>query len=232
MDVYNATREKNDFKTKSKKSMWILKSLTGKTVNMNVINIDIVDSSERVKSLSSQDVEHYYKTFIEKSAEIIQQFGGYVLKNVGDCVIGFFPTGNYINENHDSVVTCGLNAIDMVKNMNADFQEIGLPPINCRVSADFGEAKVVQLQSQCDYSALDLFGNALNKPTNILHHAKPDQMVVGGDLFANFMSDFREGIKKKLIRIHSDNFGFDFKLIHRFDIRGHQNYPVFLVERS
>jgi len=232
MDVYNAIREKNDFKTKSKKSMWILKSLTGKTVNMNVINIDIVNSSERVKSLSSQDVEHYYKTFIEKSAEIIQQFGGYVLKNVGDCVIGFFPTGNYINENHDSVVTCGLNAIDMVKNMNKDFQEIGLPSINCRVSADFGEAKVVQLQSQCDYSALDLFGNALNKPTNILHYAKPDQMVVGGDLFANFMSDFREGIKKKFIRIYSDNFGFDFKLIHRFDIRGHQNYPVFLVDHS
>jgi len=232
MDVYNIIHAENEWKSKSKKSLWILKSLTGKTVPMNVINIDIVDSSERVKQLSSKKVEYYYKTFIEKTAELIEQFGGYVLKNVGDCVIGFFPSGNTINENHDTAVLCGLGIIDMIKNMNNDFVEKGIPPINCRVAADFGEARVIQINSRGEYSALDLFGNALNKPTKILHQAKPNQMVVGGDLFANFMSDFREGIKKKFIKISSDGFGFNFKLIHRFDLTGHENYPVFLVDRD
>lgn len=232
MDVYNFHSYENEFKLKSQKSLWILQSLTGKTVPMNVINIDIVDSSERVKQISSRQVEYYYKTFIEKTAELIEQFGGFILKNVGDCVIGFFPSGDNINENHDTAVLCGLEAIDMIKNMNEDFKDRGLPPINCRVASDFGEARVVQIKSRGNYSTLDLFGNALNKPTKILHHAKPDQMVIGGDLFANFMSDFREGIDKKFIKIFSDNFDFDFKLIHKFDITGSENYPVFLVNRS
>lgn len=232
MDVCNESFVKNEFRAKSNKSYWILNSLTGKTVPMNVINIDIVDSCERVKSISSKKVEYYYKTFIEKTADLIEQFGGFVLKNVGDCVIGFFPSGDSINENHDTTVLCGLSALDMIKNMNIDFLENGLPPLNCRVSADFGEARVVQINSRGNYSTLDLFGNALNKPTKILHHAKPGQMVIGGDLFANFMSDFREGIRKKLIRISSNDFGFDFKLVHKFDITGHENYPVFLVKRT
>ena len=48
MDVYNSSTAHTDFKSKYKKSLCILKSLTGKTVPMNVINIDIVDSSETV----------------------------------------------------------------------------------------------------------------------------------------------------------------------------------------
>jgi hypothetical protein len=65
MDVYNFHSYENELKLKSQKSLWILQSLTGKTVPMNVINIDIVDSSERVKQLSARQVEYYYKTFIE-----------------------------------------------------------------------------------------------------------------------------------------------------------------------
>jgi len=232
MDVFNSSSTYTDFKSKYKKSLCILKSLTGKTIPMNVINIDMVDSSERVKLLESKKVEYYYKTFIEKTAELIQQFGGYVLKNVGDCVIGFFPSGNNMNENYDTVVACGLSEIDMIKNMNKDYQESGLPQLSCRVSADYGEAQVVQIQSNGDYSTLDLFGNALNKPTKILHYAKPDQMVIGGDLYASFIDDFKEGIKKKFIQISSDEYGFDFKLIHHFDIKGNENYPVFLVNRT
>lgn len=232
MNVYNSSSTHADFKSKYKKSLCILKSLTGKTIPMNVINVDLVNSSERVKSLESKKVECYYKTFIEKTAELIQQFGGYILKNVGDCVIGFFPSGANINENHDTVVSCGLSEIDMIKNMNEDFQEKGLPPLNCRVSADYGEARVVRIQSNGDYSTLDLFGDALNKPSKILYYAKPDQMVIGGDLYANFIDDFREGIKKKFIQISSDEYGFDFKLIHHFDIKGNENYPVFLVNRT
>ena len=231
-DVYNSSTVHTDFKSKYKKSLCILKSLTGKTVQMNVISIDIVDSSERVQSLEPKKVGYYYKTFIEKTAEVIQQFGGYVLKNVGDCVIGFFPSGNNMNENYDTVVACGLSEIDMIKNMNKDYQESGLPQLSCRVSADYGEAQVVQIQSNGDYSTLDLFGNALNKPTKILHYAKPDQMVIGGDLYASFIDDFKEGIKKKFIQISSDEYGFDFKLIHHFDIKGNENYPVFLVKKT
>ena len=232
MDVFNSTRREDEFRSKSKKSFWILKSLTGKTVPLNVINIDIVDSSERVKAISSTQVEYYYKTFIEKTAELIEQFGGFVLKNVGDCVIGFFPSGDNINENHDTAILCGLNIVETIKNMNSDFLERGLPAINCRVAADFGEARVVQINSKGDYSTLDLFGNALNKPTKILHHAKPDQMVIGGDLFANLMSDFREGFKKKFVKISSKDSDFNLKLIHRFDITGRESYPVFLVDRN
>lgn len=65
-----------------------------------------------------------------------------------------------------------------------------------------------------------------------MHYVKPDEMVIEGDHYSNFLNNFRGGIKKKFSRISTNEYGFDFKLIHHFDIKEKENYPVFLVNKT
>ncbi|MFY3741267.1 MAG: class 3 adenylate cyclase [Candidatus Nitrosomirales archaeon] len=206
--------EKKARKVIHNKCSYILQSLEGKTINITALDVDIVNSSEKVKTLSDEVAGEYYQAFLENASDLIEHYGGYVLKNVGDCVIGFFPCSKYYIENHDKAVLCGLAMHDMIKDsLNPYFIERKLPSIECRISADFGAAKVIRISSNGDYSAIDLFGSAMNSAAKISHYAKPGQMVVG------------ENLLRKLI----NSTEFEFKLINRFGIRNN-SYAVYLVE--
>jgi class 3 adenylate cyclase len=203
-----------NLKTKYNRRDSILQSLEGKTVPLTAVSIDIVNSSVKVRSLSSEQAGEYYQTFIESASGLIESYGGYVLKNVGDCVIGFFPCGRYVVENHDKAVACGLAVSDMLRSLSHYFVEKGIPPVEARISADFGPAKVIGLRSRDGYSTIDLFGIALNSTAKILRYASPGQMVIGDNLFWYLIEDKT----------------FEFKLINRFDIWGKHNYPVYSVK--
>ena len=195
---------------------YLLQSLEGKTIKTTALHVDIVNSTEKVRTLSSEAAGMYYQAFIESASDLIEDYGGYVLKNVGDCVLGFFPCSNYYIENHDKAVLCGLAISDMIKDsLSPYFAERNLPSIACRISADYGAAKVLRVGSNGDYSAVDLFGGALNSASKISHYAKPNQMVIGDNLFWEL--------------IHSKDF--EFKSIRNLDLMGKQIYPVYVVER-
>ncbi len=197
---------------------YMLQSLEGKTIHITALNVDIVNSSEKVKNLPEEVAGEYYQAFLENASDMIQYYGGYVLKIVGDCVIGFFPCSKHYIENHDKAVLCGLAMRDMINgSLNPYFMERKLPSIECRISADFGPAKVIRIRTNGDYSAIDLFGNAINSTAKISHYARPGQMVIGDNLFWQLIS----------------TKDFDFKLIHNWGLLKKQtSYPVYLIERS
>ena len=207
---------RNENKVVSNKSSYILESLEGKGIQITALHVDIVNSSEKVKVISDEVAGEYYQVFLESASDLIDYYGGYVLKNVGDCVIGFFPCSKYYVENHDKAVLCGLAMHKMISDyLNPYFMERKLPSVECRVSADFGTAKVVRIRSNGD-SAIDLFGGVMNSAAKISHYAKPNQTVIGDNLFWQLI----------------DMKMFDFKLIHRWDLIGKKAYPVFLVEHD
>jgi class 3 adenylate cyclase len=200
-------------------SATILHALEGKTVQLTTITIDIVNSSENTKRLPSELVGEYYRAFIESVSDLIQEHGGFVLKNVGDCVIGFFLSSEYFLENHDKAVLCGLTMHDMIiHSLNPYLVKKKLPSIEYRISADFGTAKVIRVNSNGEYSAIDLFGDAMNSASKILQYAKPNQMVIGDKLFWKL--------------INNSMTSFDFKLINRFNLTGKHSYPVYLVQHK
>lgn len=193
----------------------ILRSLEGKTVHVTALSIDIVNSSEKVEKLSSEATGEYYQAFIESTSDLIQKHGGYVLKNAGDCVIGFFLSSTYWVENYENAILCGLATFDMLReSLKPYLAERKIPAIECRISADFGPTKVLRVRSKDGYSAIDLFGGVMNSASKISHYAKPGQMVIGDALFW-------------LI----DNDRFEFKRLKRWDLIRKYRYPVYLVWR-
>ncbi len=214
----NSSVTKKEIMREHNRCAALLQSLEGKTIQITALNIDVVNSSERVRILSSDDATEYYQTFIENTADLIHDYGGYVLKNVGDCVMGFFPCSKYFAENHDKALLCGLAMCDMIKgSLDPYFMERKLLSIACRISADFGAAKVLRVRSNGGYSAIDLFGGAMNSASKISHLAKPNQMVIGDSLY------------RQLIKT---NDFFNFNSVSFFDLTGKRSYPVYLVERK
>lgn len=208
--------EPHDLTPLHNKAVHLLRSLEGKTINITTVYVDIVNSTQQVKTISIEEAGKYYRTFIETVSDQIQEHGGYVLKNVGDCVIGFFPSSIHYVENHDKAISCGLAIRDAIKDsLNSNFLTAKLPSISCRISADFGTVKVIGIRSNGDYSIIDLFGGAMNSSAKILYSAMPNQMVIGENLFWEAR--------------HFENLYF--KLIRRWDFLGTQTYPVYLVER-
>lgn len=191
-----------------------LQSVEGKTIRLTALMIDIVNSTEKVKTLSAETAGEYYQQFIESTSDFIEQYGGYILKNVGDCVIGIFPCSRYCVENHDKAVLCGLAVRDMIKGpLNSYYLKKGLPSIACRISADFGEARALRIGSSGGYSSVDLFGFPMNSVAKILHRAMPNQMVIGDKLFWELL-----------------HMNFSFRLLNRWDPSGKYAYPAYLVD--
>ncbi|MFQ5941887.1 MAG: adenylate/guanylate cyclase domain-containing protein [Nitrososphaerales archaeon] len=196
---------------------WLLESLEGKTILVTALIVDIVNSTKTVKKIPEELAGAYYQKFIEDTSNLIERYGGYVLKNVGDCVIGFFPSGKHMVENQDKAVMCGLAMPDMIQyDLNPYLGAKKMPPIQCRISADFGSANVVRVRSGDGYSAIDLFGSPMNSAAKIARYAKPGQVLVGDDLFWQL----------------SDCVDFEFKLVNRWDPIGRNNYPVYIAMRK
>jgi class 3 adenylate cyclase len=211
------TRSMDVFKRIGDRYDCFLRSLVGKKIKATVVCIDIINSCERVRNLSTESAGEYYEAFIENMSNVVEKYGGYVLKSVGDCVIGLFPCSKYMVENHDRAVSCGLAMRDVVKgSLNQYLIGKKLPSIDCRISADLGEAKVIEVSSAGGYSAVDLFGNVMNSTSKISHYAKSNQMVVGENLLYELV----------------DSDVFVFKLINHFSLSRNNKYPVYLVERS
>jgi len=194
----------------------ILQSLEGKTIQITALTIDIVDSSLKVKMISPNQTGEFYQKFIESTSDLIQNYGGYVLKNVGDCVIGFFPCSSYIVENQEKAILCGLAMTDMLNLLNKDFAKMKLPAIECRMSADIGPVQVLRVRSKDGYSVIDLFGSAINMATKISHYAKPNQMVIGDNLFWRII----------------DKDMFEFRVVRSWGLVEKYIYPVYIVERK
>lgn len=190
-----------------------LEPFEGKTIQVTVLSVDMVRSTQKVMTIPMESTGRFYQKFIESTSELVEDYGGYFLKNAGDCIIGFFPYEVGDTASHSSAVSCGLATRDAVKDsLSPYYLERRMPSISCRVSADFGKVNVVRLSCGTDHCTLDLFGDVMNSVAKILHHAKPNQMVIGDNLL------------NQLSRVH----GFHFKLLNGLPFR--DEYQVWRVE--
>ncbi len=102
-------------------------------------------------------------------ASIIKDHNGKVIKNAGDCLIYYFPktVDSDVNESaFQDVLDCGLAMIDANSTLNEELSKNGLPPINYRISANYGK---VELATSSNSNSVDLFGPTVNICSKINH---------------------------------------------------------------
>lgn len=139
-------------------------------------------TSITAKMTNSNDVKKYYGIFINTMATIARNFEGKVIKNTGDSVIYYFPnTSDSSNEYaFRNVLECCLTMIAANYVIDDKLYEEALPALKYRISADYGKVHMARSNSS---EMDDLFGTTVNLCAKINRYAKPNSMVIGGDLY-------------------------------------------------
>jgi class 3 adenylate cyclase len=157
-------------------------SFSGEVQNYCVCFIDIIGSTKISSSLTPAQLSRYYELFLNAIALIARNFGAKIVKNAGDALIFYFnDTSNPKNIlKFKNVLDCGLTMGIASNTLNAKMLSEKLPPIQYRISADYGEVSVARSASS---QSEDLFGSAMNICAKINSKAKPNGLVIGQALF-------------------------------------------------
>jgi CheY-like chemotaxis protein len=166
---------------------------------------------------NAKDVKAYYKIFLNSIATIAKNFGGEIIKNIGDALIFYYPQ-TYDHGNRDAfkdVLECSTALIAARDIINMKLHAEMLPPISYRVSADYGS---VEIAASATSGTKDLFGSTMNICAKINSRAEPNGIVIGRDLYC---------IIKSLSFFHE----YKFKEIKKNRI-GKYLYPIYTVAKK
>ncbi len=193
--------------------------------------IDIINSTKITQQLlaDSNKIRNYYSIFLNTMASIIKNHNGKVMKNAGDCLIYYFPKTVDIDTNKDAfqdVLDCGLAMIDANLDLNNNFKKNELPPINYRISANYGK---LEMATSLNSHSVDLFGPTINICSKINHLALPNEMVIYKDLYDVISkTSFFDDYCFKLINISNNKYD-ETDILNENEIS--ISYEVFSVQR-
>jgi adenylate cyclase len=156
-------------------------SFTGDTRGYCVGIVDIVNSTSTTAKLTNGKMCEYYSIFLNAMSKIAKTHGATVIKNIGDSLLYYFPkTVDGIEiQGFADVLECGLSMIELRDTINQIMSECQLPSFDFRVSADYGP---VSIASSPRTQVEDVFGPTVNLCAKINGAARPNSVIIGGDL--------------------------------------------------
>ena len=149
-----------------------------------VLYVDLVGSTTMALELPEDKLAIIISSFAQEMASVITLHGGYVLKFVGDAVIGYFVASENPLFAADNAVSCAKSMIKVIqKGINPILNQYDYPDLMVKIGVDLGQSIVVRYGSNPDESPVDLMGPAMNIASKIQSLAKPNQILIGDDVY-------------------------------------------------
>lgn len=149
-----------------------------------VLYVDLVGSTTMTLELPTEKLAIIISSFAQEMASVITLHHGYVLKFVGDAVIGYFVANDNPLLAADNAVSCAKSMLTVIqKGINPILNQYDYPDLMVKIGADFGQSIVVRYGSNPDTSHVDLMGPAMNIASKIQSFAKPNQILIGDDIY-------------------------------------------------
>ena len=184
-----------------------LKRHVNNKTKLVVLCVDLVGSTKLTLSLLPNELISIINIFSTEMSMIISGHGGYVLKYVGDAVIGIFPA------EFDSQKAC-FNALDSAKTMIRIITKVinpvlynKLPQIQVKIGIDLGESMIVLYGKNLDTSHIDLIGSGISIASKITALAKPNQILFSENIFEN-IANVSKDIKFEKLDIVDENWDY------------------------
>ena len=158
---------------------------SGDSIKSCVGFIDLVDSTKNTITMDNlEHIRKYYSKFINSTSEVVKSYSGKVIKNIGDCLLFYFPkTTDFKDmEVFRETIDCGFKILDERSIVNQELSKEHLPPFNYRISMDYG---IVDLALVGDYSQIDLFGTTINLCSKINSSSLsiPNEIIIGDNFY-------------------------------------------------
>ena len=181
-------------------------------VDLVIMYADMVGSTTMSMTLPTGKVVTILKAFSHELSSVIESYGGFVLKYVGDAIISFFPSGFNKYLICDRAYRCAKSMISVLRNnINPVFRRHGYPDLQIKIGMAEGENVVIQYGKDKS-SQIDLIGYIMNVTSKITSITLPNRISVGGTFYTllhpKTQSDFEmvslENMNWKYIDKHNE----------------------------
>lgn len=154
-------------------------------IDMMVLYVDLVGSTTMALELPEDKLAIIISSFAQEMANVITQHHGYVLKFVGDAIVGYFVAEENSLQAADNAVNCAQSMIMVIeKGINPILNQYDYPDLRVKIGIDFGKNIVIRYGSNPEKSPVDIMGPAMNIASKIQSLAKPNQILIGYDVYS------------------------------------------------
>ena len=137
---------KSEFNISQEKTQELMESFIGTDVTLVILHVDLVGSTDLSMNLPLKRLVPIIQAFTQEMSLVIEAYGGYVFKYVGDAILAFFFT-----EKGDlyfpcaNAVSCAYSMVTVIhEGMNAILEANGYSELGIRIGIDIGENAIVQ----------------------------------------------------------------------------------------
>lgn len=182
--LWSALKQGYEYPPSMQESEKFLRELVSSRVHMIVLYVDLVGSTDITLSLPEKKVAIIISSFAQEMATIIQRHDGYVLKFVGDAVIGYFIAEALPLLAADNAVNCAKTMLTIIeKGMNPILNQYDYPELQIKIGMDYGKNIIVRYGSDKEKSHVDILGPPMNIASKIQSTAEPNQILIGEDVY-------------------------------------------------
>lgn len=205
--IWKALKAEPEFNISFEETNNILEKYAKSKVTLVILHIDLVGSTRLSMTLPVDRLATIIQAFTQEMSLMIQAYGGYVLKYIGDAILAFF----IVRDGSEIYLPC-INAVHCAKSMikvtrqgiNPILNQNDYPEMSVRIGIDVGENAVVQFgwdthtnvlsnnkekgydddkQIIIKRPHLDILGYTVSIATKMTTLAAPDQIVIGQSVY-------------------------------------------------
>jgi adenylate cyclase len=176
-----------------------LRRRVNQKVGVVILYVDIDGSTKMSRALSPNKFATILHIFSQEMSLLTSEYGGYVLKYVGDAIIALFPAEYDSGQASKNAVDCAKYMQRIIKEcINPELISRGLPQLTVKMSIDYGDVQVVLYGKSIDRSHIDIVGSSISMAAKMIPLAKTWQVVIGQSMYENL------GSKQNLIEMNVD----------------------------
>jgi len=174
-----------------------LREHVSQRMHMIVLFVDLVGSTEMSLTLPAEKLGIIISSFSQEMQYVLRHHGGYVLKFVGDAVIGYFLAEENPLAVSDNAVNCARTMIDIIeRGINPILSEYDYPELSVKIGMDYGENVIMRYGSDKLRSHVDILGPAVSIAAKITDLARPNQILIGEDVYEKLHPSLKDLFKK------------------------------------
>ena len=205
--IWKALKAEPEFNISFEETNNILEKYAKSKVTLVILHIDLVGSTRLSMTLPVDRLATIIQAFTQEMSLMIQAYGGYVLKYIGDAILAFFivRSGSEIYLPCTNAVHCAKSMIKVTRQgINPILNQNDYPEMSVRIGIDVGENAVVQFgwdthtnvlnnnkekgydddkQIIIKRPHLDILGYTVSIATKMTTLAAPDQIVIGQSVY-------------------------------------------------
>lgn len=215
--VYKSLKQSHQYSDIAKDSDKFLRENVFSSKFMIVMYVDLVGSTQMVLDLPQKQLAVIVSSFAQEMAYVIKQHNGFVLKFVGDAVIGYFVEKDQICIAY-SAISCAESMLKVLKTgINPVLQQYDYPDLQIKIGIDFGENSIIRYGDNEEESHVDLLGPSMNMAAKIQGKAQPDQILIGDEVYKKVDPTIQEYFK--LLKWKDNEWNYRNKVVGKI-------YPV------